>query len=59
MGSSFGEVVKSWVGIANGKFFCAANGAKLPCFIDVGSWCLSCWHLKTYCRTKQLVQWPD
>jgi hypothetical protein len=42
-GSSFNKVIKGWVGIACEKFFCVANGAKLLCVVNVGSWRLSCW----------------
>jgi hypothetical protein len=29
MGSSFGKVVKGWVGVVSGKLFYVASGAKL------------------------------
>jgi hypothetical protein len=39
MGSSFGKVAKSWVGITSEKFFCV---------VDVGSWHFSCQCLKSF-----------
>jgi hypothetical protein len=34
MGSSFGKVVESWVGIVGGKFLCVVDGAKFLCVVD-------------------------
>jgi len=47
MGSSFGEVVKSWADIIGGKLLYVADGAKLFFVINVDSWHLSCRHLKS------------
>jgi hypothetical protein len=52
MGSSFGKVVKGWVGIISGKFLCVANGAKLLCVVHMGS-CASFVNIrKAYCHIK-------
>jgi hypothetical protein len=42
MGSSYGEVADSWVGITSGKFLCVVGAAKLLCVVDMGSWHLFC-----------------
>jgi hypothetical protein len=38
MGLSFDKVAKGWDGIVGGKLLCFANGAKLLCVVDMGSW---------------------
>jgi hypothetical protein len=53
MGLFFGEVVESWVEIIGEKVFCVADGVKLFCVVDVGSWQL---FLSTF---KELVVTPN
>jgi hypothetical protein len=47
MGSSFGKLVEGWANIIGGKILCVIDGTKLFCVVDVGSWHLSCWRLKS------------